>query len=199
MRTQTGVGQALAELVKRLSPEEKKDFVHWLSWDELEILRREEWSLSRVSEVAVQPVRRIGDPQMYVGATRDGLALELPVTCVTAFVERLPDLLSTSQVEVYLRQNGKGQEFRISAEAFTEFLQTHRDAWQDNTLMLEFGSATLVSGGGGCISLSLEGMSTEVRRRLAREALRVCGFDYQFVGDSFTAAVWDEELEVLDL
>lgn len=46
--------------------------------------------------------------------------------------------------------------------------------------------------------LSQERISGEARRRLATEALQICGFDYKFVGDSFTATVWDDELEVSD-
>ncbi|MBU1660247.1 MAG: hypothetical protein KKD28_02095 [Chloroflexi bacterium] len=196
MVTQTGIGKSLAELVERLLPEEKQEFVHWLSWDELVALRREETVLAPVEESVAQPVRRVGDPQVYVSTTPDGLSLELPVACVAAFVKRLPTLLSVSVVEVYLRRNGKGQEFQVAAEEFAKFLKTHQDALQEDNVMMEFGNSTLVSGGGGCISLALDEISRGARCRLATESLRVCGFDYEFVGDNFTATVWDDELEV---
>ena len=58
MSTQPGIGQALAELVRRLTPEEKREFVHWLSWEELEALRREGSGPSESEETVTYPVRR---------------------------------------------------------------------------------------------------------------------------------------------
>ncbi len=205
MAEQLGIGQALAELVKRLTSEEKREFVRWLSWEELEGLRHEvvdtfaSLSPGLESEEAVaQSPRRVGEPRVYVGTTPDGLALELPVECVATFVKRLPIILSVSSIEVYLRRNDKGEEYQVSPEEFADFLDNHREVLLEGSLMVELNGATLVSGGEGCMLLTLEGFSGEVRRRLATEALRICGFGYEFASDSFTATVWNEELEVSD-
>jgi hypothetical protein len=176
MSTQSGIGQALAELVGRLTPDEKREFARSLGWKELEVLRRQGPVPGLADEGTVaHPGRRVGEPQVYVGTTSDGLALELPVECVAAFVKRLPTILSVSSVEVYLRRNGGGEEHQVSAEEFAGFLDAHQDVLLEGSLMMELGSATLVSGGGGCMRLVLEGISGEVQRRLATEALRTCG------------------------
>ena len=180
MTVQPRTGQALAELVGQLTPEEKQEFVRWLSRDALEALRNEGpvsplpvvAEGGAVEKTAARSTRRAGEPRVYVGATSDGLALEMPVECVAAFVERLPTILSVLSVEVYLRQNGGGEEHRVGSEEFASFLDTHQDVLRDGSLMMEFGRATLVSGGGGCMLLTLEGIPGEVRRRVATEALR---------------------------
>ena len=139
-----------------------------------------------------------GDPRVYVGAISDGLAFELPVSYVAAFVKRLPGILSVSSIEVYVRRNGRGEEHQVSTQEFAGFLDAHQDLLLAGSLMIELEGATLVSGGGGCMLLTLEGISGEMRRRLATEALRACGIEHQFKGDHFTAIVWDDELEVSD-
>jgi len=190
MTMQAGIGQALAELVRRLTLEEKREFARWLRWDELDTLRNQ--------GPVPDPSRRVGEPRVYVGATSDGLALELPVECAGGFVKRLPAILCASSVEMYLRRNGRGQEHQVHSEEWAAFLESYQDVLVEGGLMIEVDGATLVSGGGGCMFLTLEGISGEVRRRLAREALRACGFEYVFKGDRFTATVWDDELEVSD-
>jgi hypothetical protein len=196
MRTPPGIGQALAELVKRLTPEEKQELAHSLSWEDLEALRHPGPHPGSTGGTAAHSPRRVGEPRVYVSTTSDGLALELPVECVGAFVKRLPAILSVSSVEVYLRRNGQGEEQQVGSEEFADFLDAYRDVLVEGSLMLELGDATLVSGGGGCLLLTLEGTSRAVRRQLAKEALRACGFDYELVGDHFTATVWDDSLEV---
>lgn len=209
MTRQPGIGEALAELVRRLTPEEKREFARAFSWEELEALRRqgqkgaeEQGSGGEFSSAPLHPStsapRRVGEPRLYVAAVSEGLALELPVKCIAAFLERLPTILAVSLVEVYLRRDGRGEEYQVNAKEFADFLDAHQDVLVEGSLMIELGSATLVSGGGGCLYLALEGVPGEVRRRLATEALQACGFDHQFVGDSFRATVWDDELEVSD-
>lgn len=196
--SEPGIGRVLAELVQRLTREEKREFVRWLSWEELETLRREGVVPRPTEDTDAPPARGVGEPRIYVGTTADGLALELPQECVVAFVKRLPSILSVSSIEVYLRRDGGGEEHQVSAGDWVRFLEAHQDVLLEGSLMMELGNATLVSGGGGCMLLTLEGIAGDVRRRLATEALRVCGFEYEFVGDTFTATVWDDELEVTE-
>lgn len=66
MTTRLGIGQALAELVSRLSSEEKREFARWLSWEELEALRREE-PIAGSAEEETRSARRLGEPRLYDG------------------------------------------------------------------------------------------------------------------------------------
>lgn len=166
-----------------------------VKWEELEGLRGVQSVLPPRSQ-GEAPVRRVGEPRVYIGVTSDGLAFELPVDTVTAFVKQLPELLSVPSVQVSVRRHGRREDYQVDAKGFKRFLDAHPDVVSEGSLMLELGKATLASGGGGCLLLMLEGEAGELRRRLATEALRVCGFDYTFRGENFTAIVWGDVLEV---
>lgn len=199
VKTRTGIGQALAELVNRLTPEEKQEFAQALSWEELEPLRQTE---TLVDSIEVQPeaidVRRMGEPKIYVGTTVDGLALELPADCTATFIKHLADALSVSSIGVYLRRNGNSEEYNLTADELDEFLGTHQEVVSHSHWTMELDEATLVSGGGGCLLLSLEEISAVLKRQLATHALSMCGFDYEFAGDEFSAVVWNDKLEVTE-
>jgi len=55
--------------------------------------------------------------------------------------------------------------------------------------MIEFGPHTLISGGGGCLSLALAGSPGSLRRTIAEQALAICGFRHTFTGERFAAIV----------
>lgn len=176
--------QALAEMLDRLTPKEKKEFARLVDLDELMQLK-----------AAVPQKRRLGDPKVYVGTTPSGLSLELPVEHAIEFIRWLADVLAPRRIEIFTSENGGSKEYSCSTDEFSEFLKTHRPL-SENWSMIEFDEVTLVSGGGGCFSLSLEGVSREMIREIAQGALEICGFEHRFSGDKFSAVVWDGELEV---
>ncbi len=65
-------------------------------------------------------------------------------------------------------------------------------------MMVELGPHTLVSGGGGCLALVLKDVPLAIHRQVAQMALRLCGYDYTFSGDRFSATVWEDQLEVTE-
>jgi len=175
-------------LIDRLSLEEKRELVRVLDWKELQGLRAEEISRGKG--------RRIGDPRIYVATTKSGLSLELPLECVPAFMCALPSLLSIQDMEIFI-QNGNGsEETRCAASDLEAWLSRHTEAWQEGTIMIELGPHTLISGGGGCLSLDLENVSPAVRKEIAHKALKLCSYDHVFKQDHFSAIVWDDQLEV---
>jgi hypothetical protein len=176
--------QALKEILGRLTPEEKKEFARLVDLDELMQLK-----------AAVSQKRRIGDPKVYVGTTPSGLSLELPVEHAIEFVRWLADVLTPQRIEIFTSANGGSREYSCSTGEFSEFLRTHQSL-SENWSMIEFDEVTLVSGGGGCFSLALEGVSKKVIREIAQGALELCGFEHRFSADEFSAVVWDGELEV---
>jgi hypothetical protein len=181
---QGATAQALKEMLGRLTPEEKKKFARLVDLDELIQLK-----------AAVPQERRIGDPKVYVGTTPSGLSLELPIEHAIEFISWLADILVPRRIEIFTSENGGSREYSCSADEFPEFLKTH-PSLSDNWSMIEFDEVTLVSGGGGCFSLALEGVSKEVIQEIAQGALKICGFEHRFLADDFSAIVWDGELEV---
>jgi hypothetical protein len=173
---------ALAELIGRLTIEEKRELAMVIDWDEFRRLRKSE--------------RRIGDPKVYVGTTRDGLSLELPLECVHSLIQALPASLSVESVEIFAQDGNGSREYSLAASELGTWLGSHANVLQEGLVMIEFGPHTLTSGGGGCLSLALENVSSSTLREIARKALTLCGFDHKFKGDKFSALVWKDQLEV---
>jgi len=173
---------ALAELIGRLTVEEKRKLATVVDWDEFQWLRKSE--------------RRIGDPKVYVGTTRDGLSLELPLECVCPFIQTLPASLSVKNVEIFAQDGNGSTEYSLAASELEAWLGSHANALQAGLIMIEFGPHTLISGGEGCLSLALENVSSSTLREIGRKALTLCGFDHKFKGDKFSALVWKDQLEV---
>jgi len=181
----SAIAVALTELLDRLTIEEKREFARLIDWEEFQRLR-----------VEAASVRRVGDPKVYVRTTPDGLSLELPVGKVPAFLSSLPGILSANTVAIFVQDGDGSQEWQGPADELASWLAAHSAAWRDGSLMIEFGPHTLVSGGGGCLSLTLTGRAGSLRRTIAEQALALCGFRHTFVGEHFSAIVWEDRLEV---
>lgn len=176
------IAEALAELIDRLTIEEKRKLAEVVDWDELQRLRKTE--------------RRVGDPKVYIGTTKDGLSLELPAECIRLFIRALPAILSVENVGIFT-QDGKGsREYSLADSELEAWLEGHANVLQEGSIMIEFGPHTLISGGGGCLSLALDNVPSSTLRKIASKALRLCGFDHKFKGDKFSALVWEDQLEV---
>jgi hypothetical protein len=173
---------ALAELIGRLTVEEKRKLAKVIDWDELQRLRKGE--------------RHIGNPRIYVGTTGNGLSLELPLECVPPFIRALPASLSVESVEIFVQDGNGSKEYSLAASELGSWMASHAHVLQEGSIMIEFGSHTLTSGGGGCLSLALDKASRYTLRKIGREALAICGFDHKFKGDEFSALVWEDQLEV---
>jgi hypothetical protein len=173
---------ALAELIGRLTVEEKGKLAKIIDWDEFRWLRKSE--------------RRVGEPKVYVGTTKDGLSLELPLECVRPFIQALPASLSVESVEIFAQDGNGSREYSLAASELEAWLESHANVLREGSLMIEFGPHTLTSGGGGCLSLALENTSGSTLREIARKALGLCGFDHKFKGNKFSALVWEDQLEV---
>lgn len=179
---------ALVEMIDRLDIEEKRTLVSLLDWDTLLPLR----------DKAVSPIRRVGDPRIYVGATESGLGLELPIEYVPAFLSMLLPFLSIQHVEILVQNSQGSEEYSCTAADLEDWLTYHPKAWQEKAMIIELGPHTLVSGGGGCLSLTLENVPLVIHREIAQRTLQLCGYDHTFKRDRFAAIVWNDQLEVIE-
>ncbi len=181
------IASDLAELIDRLTVEEKREFVKIIDWDELQRLR---------VEIARDESKNFGEPRVYIGTTEDGLSLELPMESVLPFINFLPRVLTIDKIEIFILDNQGSKEYRCAASELKNFLEKHLKALHDGSIMIEFGPHTLISGGGGCLSLALENVPRAMVRAIAGKALELCGFEYQFKKEQFSAIVWEDRLEV---
>ena len=176
----------LAEIIDRLTIEEKREFVKIIDWDELRRLR----------EIAADEDKALDEPRIYIGTTEDGLSLELPMECVLPFINYLPKVLTIDEIEIFILDSQGSKEYRCSVSELKGFWEKHLKALCEDSVMIEFGPHTLISGGGGCLSLALNNIPKATMKEIAREALKICGFEYQFKKEQFSAIVWKDQLEV---
>lgn len=191
--TESAVASGLAQLQERLTTEEKRAFARLVNWEELQHLR-----LEAVGALAGRPV---GDPRVYVGTTADGLSLDLPVEHVPTFVIMLPHMLAMEVdegVEIWLQDGEGSQEYSCTVTDLKSWLKGHAEALNEGSAMIEFGPHTLITGGVGCLSLTLRDVPVVTIREIARQALALCGFHCEFKGDHFSAIVWEDQLEVTE-
>jgi hypothetical protein len=176
------IALGLAEIIDRLTVEEKREFVKIIDWDELQRLR---------VEIAQDKSKNFGEPRVYIGTTEAGLSLELPMESVLPFINFLPRILNIDEIEIFILDNRGSKEYRCAASELKNFLEEHLEAIREGSIMIEFGPHTLVSGGGGCLSLALENVPKATVKEIARKALELCGFEYQFRKEKFSAIVWE--------
>ena len=181
------IALGLVELIDHLTVEEKREFVKIIDWDELQRLR---------VEIAQDESKNSGEPRVYIGTTEDGLSLELPMESVLPFINFLPRVLTIDEIEIFILDNQGSKEYRCAASELKNFLEEHLRVLCEGSIMIEFGPHTLISGGGGCLSLALENVPKATVKEIARKALELCGFEYQFKKEKFSAIVWEDLLEV---
>lgn len=180
---------AFSEILRRMSIEEKKVFAQAVDLTELEELK-----------TAGMPAeeKRFGDPTLYVGTTSSGLSLELPVDKLIRCVENLPVFLPSNRIKLFIHRNGDWAEFSCSESDFPDLLREHSQAIIEEGMMIDFDDSSLISGGGGCLSLDLKKPSPEITRKIAERFLEICGFKHRFRKDEFSAVVWEDVLEVTE-
>lgn len=109
-KVQGATAQALAEMLGRLTPKEKKEFARLVDLDELMQLK-----------MALPQERRIGDPKVYVGTTPGGLSLELPVEHAIEFIRWLADVLAPRRIEIFTSEDGKAKGYFCPLDSFLSF------------------------------------------------------------------------------
>lgn len=182
------IPKALVEILSLLSAEEKIEFANSLNWDEFKRLKK-----------AGKPEnpRRAGDPKVYVQADSDSLDFEMPASKVARFVRLLLQTFSPPRIELFLQKRDDGhREFTYTSDEFNDFLANSREILAKDYLMIEFGGNTLISGGGGCLGLTLAKPNSKLIKKIAEDFLQICGFEYHFRKNHFSAIVWETELEV---
>ena len=115
---------------------------------------------------------------------------------VLPFINFLPRVLTIDEIEIFILDNQGSKEYRCAASELKNFLEEHLRVLCEGSIMIEFGPHTLISGGGGCLSLALENVPKATVKEIARKALELCGFEYQFKKEKFSAIVWENLLEV---
>lgn len=181
---------ALREMFNRLTDEEKRELITIFDWNEIEQIRSED----RLGEKD----RICGDPKIYIGTTASGLGFEIPEDKVAGFLQIICECLLPTKVEIFAQLEDGTQEIPCSNDEFSNLIRNQTELFLKNSVMIELDGHSLVSGGGGCFSLELLDAPNKLKRDIAEKVLDLCGFDYRFKMDEFSAVVWEGKLEVRD-
>ncbi len=180
----------LREMFNRLTDEEKREFIKIFDWNEIEQIRSED----RLGEKD----RICGDPKIYIGTTASGLGFDIPEDKVAGFLQIICECLLPTKVEIFAQLEEGSQELLCSNDEFLNIIGSRTDFFLKNSVMIEFDGHSLITGGGGCFSLELLDPPSKLKRDIAEKVLGLCGFDYRFKMDDFSAVVWEGKLEVRD-
>ena len=162
----------VAELVRRMTPQEKAQLLSYLPLEEL----------------SKKPRHRTGDPKVFVKTRSDGLSFEMPFSKAIDFISQLPGILSTKKIEIRYRENGKRREETCLPEEWPHLLNTIESILAEDPVVIEFDQHTLFSNGGGCMLLEAD-VSPDKKREIAETFLNICGFPQHLSRDRFTVTV----------
>ncbi len=180
----------LREMFNRLTDEEKREFIKIFDWNEIEQIKSE--------DRLVRKDRICGDPKIYIGTTPSGLGFEIPEDKVAGFLQIICECLLPTKVEIFAQLEDGTQEIPCSNDEFSNLIRNQTELFLKNSVMIELDGHSLVTGGGGCFSLELLDAPHKLKRDIADKILNLCGFDYRFKMDEFSAVVREGKLEVRD-
>lgn len=186
-RSVSNLGLVVAELIRRMTPQEKTDLLSYLPLEELE-----EFSSPLASK---KSERRFGDPELYVATRDDGLSLEVPPEKALEFVSRLPYLLGSKKINIRYYQNGSSKEITCLPEEIPGVLNKIEAIFADDAIIIELNEYTLFSNGGGCMLLEAD-LSGKMKRDIAEYLLEICGIPQKLTKDRFSITVWPDKTEV---
>ena len=186
----SAIATALIEILKRLTPEEKREFARAFNWDEFESIKK---------ETVASDGRKFGDPKVYVQGSPREVNFEVPEDKLTDLIEFLSETLPYDRVDVFIRQGKRSKETSYTKAEFQNFLTVCGKMLEESYLMIEFGGNTLISGGSGCLDLELEKEDANLVRMIAETFLKICGFAHRFSRNEFSAILWEDELEVANV
>lgn len=134
------------------------------------------------------------EPEIYVEIHPDAVSFEAPEDVVIEVIYQVSRDLKAGSVSVYLQGRGRRS---IRLEKLKEFLVRAADKLKEEAVVFKLADAgILYSNGGGCMYLETRA-SPRVKRAIAENFLKLCGFSVEVKGKAFAAWVRDGQLEVL--
>jgi len=182
METQTSsyLPKLVAEIIQRMTPQEKQIFFGYLSFEEIKELYDE-------STAEKHPVTT-EEPLLYISDREDGMSLELPEKTAVEFIYKLSNLLSAKKIALRYRINGDKIENQCNQDEFSELLAKIQPILLDKSVVIEFDNHTLYSNGGGCMLLDAD-ISFELKKKIANYLLEINGYSEQELKNNFTVII----------
>jgi hypothetical protein len=133
--------------------------------------------------------------EVYVDATPGGMSFEIPEAHIPDFLVILARSLSTQQIRLSFKENGRYTELTYATAALGDSLRDVADHLADPSLIVEFNNATLYTGGGGCFSLAAA-LSPEKKAAIGNAVLQAFGVALYLQREPFSVILRDGKVEV---
>lgn len=175
----------VAELIRRMDPEERAELVSYLSWQELkawEELKRE----SKGKE-----------PELYIAVDHDSISFETPLPYLTAVLCQLAKDLAAEQITIRFDEEGESISLMATPKNLKDVLEEHRQVLEEGIMIIEYDQDTLYSNGGGCLLLKTEAPE-ETKRKIAQHFLEICGLPSAVNYSCFKALAFEGQLEIVE-
>lgn len=180
---------AVAELINRMTPEERGELATQLSWEQLHAL--EELKRKRGTRVKDR------EPHIYVSISSDSISFESPPDKVAQLIKRIAATLAVETISMQLPENGHTRVLHRAVGELDTLLIEEAESLTEEPIVIEMGNATLYSQGGGCLFLKTDAPG-QTKRAIAENFLQVCGYPHPVQSDQFTALVRNGGLEVIE-
>lgn len=175
----------VAELIRRMDPEEQAELVSYLSWEELKAWEE----LKRESEGK--------EPELYIAVDRDSISFETPPPYIRAVLCRLAEDLAAERITIRFDEDGESISLMTTPENLKDVLEEHRQVLEEGIMIIEYDQDTLYSNGGGCLLLKTEA-SDETKRKIAQHFLEICHFPSEVKSSPFKALAIGGQLKIVE-
>ena len=177
----------VAELINRMSPEEKEKLISNLDSETIYSLQEIKQQISNRDEFS--------EPEIYVRVTSEYISFEIPRAKIIDFIKRLTDFLNQKEVIIRYNENGTAHEEHVSASHLLKNLQEIREVLINDTVTFEFGSDTLYSIGAGCMLFETN-LQNKEKGRIALEYLKRGGYYVKIKSDRFSISVRNGKIKI---
>jgi hypothetical protein len=169
----------VAELIRRMDPEERAELVSYLSWEELKGESKEK------------------EPELYIAINQNSISFETPLSHLTAVLSRLAEDLEAEKITIRFDDDDESISLRTTADNLKDMLEEYWQVLEEGIMIIEYDRDTLYSNGGGCLLLKTEAPD-EIKQKIAQHFLEICGFPSEIRGSRFKALVFDGQLRVVE-
>lgn len=174
----------VANLIKRMTPQEKEILVSNLDTLTLRDLQK-----------GVLEERPYFEPDAFVRVAVDYVSFEIPAPKITEFLIRLSSLLGATKIMLRWNNNSPAFAKTTSTANFRTMLQTIQNIIANGVVTIEFGPHTLFSTGGGCMLLETP-LANQMKKKIALEFLKLCGYSVKINARYFSATVIKGKVKV---
>lgn len=118
------------------------------------------------------------DPELFIGVTPGGLGFEIPPDKIPDFLCILTNVLKPNFIKIHYQVESSLQEISCLLTTFDQEIKRIGEFVRDSSLVIEYNTYTLYSGGGGCFSLEAS-LDPSKKKQIASSILKLFGLSQE--------------------